>query len=258
MSSAGLFSGSAAETRDEIPCLRRSAKVVASSANYGRMKDVQAYPPPLSRAVATAAALMVALLLLTERTAAQPPPPEEVLSRVSAASGSISGIADAVFKLWIEKPVTGRPNCVFSGTLRLDQGRQTLTVGEVTAGTFCGAINQYVVGRLFESSEPVGAFLSRFDLTVLGEKLVDDDRYYLVQGKARDPKNNPRELIVWIDYDRGLVIDGTLQYAWGRMDIEQRYSLMNGIWVLTEQVLHSTRFDASLKAEYSNFRFAAR
>jgi len=222
------------------------------------MKNVHPYPPPPSRAVATAAALMVALLLLSEPTAAQPPPPEEVLSRVSAASGSISGIADAVFKLWIEKPVTGPPNCVFSGTLRLDQGRQTLTIGEATAGTFCGAINQYVVGRLFESSEPVGAFLSRFDLTVLGEKLVDDDRYYLVQGKARDPKNNPRELIVWIDYDRGLVIDGTLQYAWGRMDIEQRYSLMNGIWVLTEQVLHSTRFDASLTAQYSNFRFAAR
>ncbi|TMI78949.1 MAG: hypothetical protein E6H03_11155 [Bacillati bacterium ANGP1] len=202
-----------------------------------------------SRAVATAAALVLTLGLLSEQTAAQPPPPAEVLSRVSAASGSISGIADAVFRLWIEKPVTGPPNCVFSGTLRLDQGRQTLPIGEATAGTFCGAINQYVVGRLFESSEPVGVFLSRFDLTVLGEKLVDDDRYYLVQGKARDPKNNPRGLIV---------IDGTLQYAWGRMDIEQRYSLMNGIWVLTEQVLHSTRFDASLKAQYSNFRFAAR
>ncbi|TMI88067.1 MAG: hypothetical protein E6H00_13990 [Bacillati bacterium ANGP1] len=229
----------------------------AARTNYARMKDMQASPPPLWRAAATAAALVVTLGLPSERTAAQPPLPEEVRSRVSAASGTISGTADAVFKLWIEKPVSGRPNCVFSGTLRLDQGRQTLSVGEVTAGTFCGAINQYVVGRLFESSEPVGTFLSRFDLTVLGEKLVDDDRYYLVQGKARDPNNNPRGLIVWIDYDRGLVIDGTLQYTWGRVDVEQRYSLMHGIWVLTEQVLHSTRFDASLKAEYTNFRFAS-
>jgi hypothetical protein len=207
--------------------------------------------------VAAAAALLVAVGLLGERAAAQVPSPDEIIARVSEASASISGIADAIFKMWIKKPVTERPNCVFSGTLRLDRGRQTLTVGERTAGTFCWAVNQYVVGRLFEASEPVGAFLSRFDLTVLGQKLVDDDRYYLVQGKARDPKNNPRGLIAWIDYDRGLVIDGTLQYGWGTIDAEQRYSLINGVWVLTEQMLHSAKFDATLDASYTNFRFAS-
>ena len=208
-------------------------------------------------AVAATVVLMVAVGLPGERAAAQVPSPDEIIARVSEASASISGIADAAFKLWIKKPVTERPNCVFSGTLRLDQGRQTLTVEERTAGTFCWAVNQYVVGRLFEASEPVGTFLSRFDITVLGQKLVDDDRYYLVQGKARDPKNNPRGLIAWIDYDRGLVIDGTLQYGWGTIDAEQRYSLINGVWVLTEQVLHSAKFDATLDASYSNFRFAS-
>ncbi|TMI89050.1 MAG: hypothetical protein E6H00_10800 [Bacillati bacterium ANGP1] len=216
-----------------------------------------AFPFGSPAAAAAAAVLMAAVGLPGERAAAQVPPPEEIVARVAAASASISGTADAVFKLWIKKPLTERSNCVFSGTLRLDQGRQALGIDQRTAGTFCWAVNQYVVGRLFEASEPVGAFLSRFDLTVLGEKLVDDNRYYLVEGKARDPKNNPRGLIAWIDYDRGLVIDGTLQYAWGAIDVEQRYSLINGVWVLTEQVLHAAKFDATLDAAFGNFRFAS-
>jgi len=200
--------------------------------------------------------LMGAFGLLGEIAAAQVPSPDEIIARVAAASSSISGTADAVFKLWIKKPLTEPSNCVFTGKLRLDQGRQALEIDQRTAGTFCWAVNQYVVGRLFEASEPIGAFLSRFDLTVLGEKLVDDDHYYLVQGKAQDPKNNPRGLIAWIDYDRGLIIDGTLQYAWGTIDVTQRYSLVNGVWALTEQGLHSAKFDATLDASYGNFQLA--
>src|SRR5207237_8677926 len=61
-------------------------------------------------AVAAAAAMMVAVGLPGERAAAQVPSPDEIIARVSEASASISGIADAAFKLWIKKPVTERPN----------------------------------------------------------------------------------------------------------------------------------------------------
>lgn len=132
--------------------------------------------------VATAATLMVLVVLLYEGAAAEVVSPEEIFSRVSMASASIQSVvsADAVFKLWIKKPVTEPPDCVFTGTLRLERGRQALSVGGRTSGTVCWAVNQYVIGRLFEASEPVGTFLSRFNLTVLGEKLVEKDHYYLI------------------------------------------------------------------------------
>jgi hypothetical protein len=53
------------------------------------------------------------------------------------------------------------------------------------------------------------------------------------------------------------VTEGTLEYSWGSIDIEQKYTLMNGAWMVTDQLLHTTRFDASLEILYSNFRFAS-
>jgi hypothetical protein len=85
---------------------------------------------------------------------------------------------------------------------------------------------------------------------------VGSDHYYLLEGKARDPKNNPRSMMGWIDYDHGLITEGTLEYDWGTVDTEQRYTRVNGAWVLAYQVLRSARFDATLEIIYSNFRFA--
>jgi hypothetical protein len=39
------------------------------------------------------------------------------------------------------------------------------------------------------------SFLSRFEFGVLGEKLVGNDLYYPVEGKAKDPRNDPVTMI---------------------------------------------------------------
>jgi hypothetical protein len=120
----------------------------------------------------------------------------------------------------------------------------------------CWAVNRYVLGQLFEASEPMEAFLRRFEFLVLGEKVAGNDHYYLLQGKARDPNNNPRSMIGWVDYERGLITDGTVEYNWGTIESEQRYTRQTGAWLLAHQFLRASRFDATLEIMYSNFRFA--
>jgi hypothetical protein len=47
-------------------------------------------------------------------------------------------------------------------------------------------------------------FLLRFEFTVLDRKVVDGRPFYQIRGTARSPKANPRGLIGWVHYDRGL------------------------------------------------------
>lgn len=201
---------------------------------------------------------ILATLLFFAPAAQAAAPVRDILHRVLTANATTPNVtsADVVFRLRIKKPVTDPPDCEFTGTMQLEDGRQSLRVGQRTAGLLCWAVNQYVLGKLFEGSEPMESFLSRFDFRVLGEKLVGGDHYYLVQGKARDAANNPRSMIGWIDYKRGLITDGTLEYSWGTIDTEQRYTRVSAAWVLVHQLVHSSRFDATLEISYSNFRFA--
>ncbi len=63
-------------------------------------------------------------------------------------------------------------------------------------------------------------------------------------------------MMAWVDYERGLVTDGFLEYSWGTIDTEQRYSRVQGAWMVIYQYIYTSRFDASLEVSYSDFRFA--
>jgi hypothetical protein len=184
------------------------------------------------------------------------PSPEEIFQRVFATNVAKSGVvsADAVVEVRIEKSLSDPPDCVFNGITRYERGRQTVTIERRSSGTLCWAANKYAVGQLFDMREALESVLPLLDLTVLGVKLVDGHRSYLIQGKARDPKTNLRELIVWADYSRGLLTEGTLIYPWGSIDVEQEYAPLNGGWVLTHQYIYTSRFHASMKISYNNFR----
>ncbi len=196
----------------------------------------------------------------TRAAGAAVPTPEELMRRVLTANENTPDIAsaDVLFKLRLRKPVTAPPDCEFQGAMRLERGRQVVEIRRRTAGLTCRIVNGLLTGRLFEGGAPMQTLLPLFDVEVLGEKLVGTDHFYLVQGRARDPRTNPRGLIVWIDYDRGLVTEGTLQYPWGNLDGEQRYTQVASAWVLTYQYLYIARFDASMEVFYSNFEFAPR
>ncbi len=205
------------------------------------------------------AAVVAALAGLTLVSGAAVPTPEEIIRRVLTANADTPDIvsAEVLFKFRYKKPVTDAPDCESEGTVHIERGHQAVTIGRRTIGLTCWALDTYVIGRLFEGAEPVQTFLSRFDFEVLGEKLVGSGHLYLMQGKARDPRTNPRGLIGWVDYERGLVMDGTVEYTWGNLDTEQRYTLLSGAWVLTYQYLYAERFKASMEVFYSNFQFAS-
>jgi hypothetical protein len=188
------------------------------------------------------------------------PTGEQIVERVKNANAGAPNLAaaDAQFKFRLDRAVTAPPDCEFAGTFRFEGGRQFVNIGQQTAGLECWALNKLLIGRLFQGSEPVQRFLARFQFEVLGWKLVDGRPFYLVKGWARDPSNNPRSLIGWIDYERGLVTDGTVEYGWGSIDTVQRYAVVSGAWVLVHQYLVTPRFGASMEVEYSNFRFSPR
>ena len=184
------------------------------------------------------------------------PTPDQILQRVLATQthAPTRASADASLRLRVRKPLTAPPDCEFAGTLRIEGGRQTLTVNQGGSSVACLVANQMTAGRLFESSQPFEAILPLFNFQITGEKAVDGHPYYLVRGTARDPSNNIRSLAAWVDYDRGLVTSGTAEYAWGRLDAEQRFTQMNQTWILTHQYLYTPKYDASLEIDYTNFR----
>jgi hypothetical protein len=198
------------------------------------------------------------LVLLFAGTAGAQPSAPEILHRVLNANADTPDVtsAEVVFKLRVKKPQSEAPDCEFSGTMRMAGGHQSVKIDQSSAGLLCWAVNKYVLGQLFEASEPMEAFLGRFNFQVIGEKLVEHEHYYLMQGKARDAHNNPRSMIGWIDYERGLITEGSLEYNWGTIESEQRYTRQNGAWLLSHQFVRSSRFDATLEILYSHFLFA--
>jgi hypothetical protein len=185
------------------------------------------------------------------------PTAEEVIQRmmqtIAAAPQVIS--ADAEFRLRVKKPLSEPPDCVFRGTVTVVSRHPTIKIDDQTTGLICWLVTRYVIGRQFQPREGLESFLSRFEFGVLGEKLVGNDRYYLVAGKARDPKTQPTGVVGWVDFDRGLLVEGTVRYSWGDIDNEQSYARMQNIWMLTYQYLYTPRFSTSMEVQYSNFRF---
>src|SRR5262249_5089480 len=210
--------------------------------------------------ITTMRVLLVAIAMLALPVpAGAAPSANDILHRVLAINSGAPAVAsaDVTFKLRIKRPLSEPPDWEVNGRMQLQSGRQALRVEQRTSGVLCWAVDKYVLGQLFEASEPMGNFIKRFDFSVLGEKLVGDEHYYLVQGRAKDPNNkNPGAMIGWVNYERGLITDGRLDYPWGSVDTEQRYTRVDSSWVLAPQGIHSRRFEATLEIAYSNFRFA--
>lgn len=187
------------------------------------------------------------------------PAAEEVIQRlmqtIAAAPDVVS--ADAEFRLRVRRPLSDPPDCVFRGTVTVVHRRPTITIDRQTVGLVCWLVNRYVLGRQFQPRESLESFLSRFDFEVLGEKLVGNDRYYLVAGKAKESKTMPTTMVGWVDFNRGLLVEGTVRYAWGDIDNEQSYARMRNTWMLTYQYLYAARFDTSMEVLYSHFRFGS-
>lgn len=206
-------------------------------------------------------AIAVGATVPAEITAATSgPTAEEVVQRVMHTIAGAPEViaADAEFRLRIKKPLSEPPDCVFRGTVTVVSHHPTINIDGQTVGLLCWVVNRYVLGRQFQPRERLESFLSRFEFEVLGEKLVGTDRYYLVAGTAKDPKTKPGAMVGWIDFDRGLLIEGTVKYAWGSIDNEQTYGRVENMWMLTYQYLHTARFDASMEILYNNFRFGPR
>ena len=89
-----------------------------------------------------------------------------------------------------------------------------------------------------------------------GLRLPHRHWFYLLDGKAKDPKNDPSAFHGWIDYYEGLWGEGTLTYSWAQVETKQKYMRLQNTWVLTYQYLYSKKYDASLEAVFSNFQFA--
>jgi hypothetical protein len=206
-----------------------------------------------SRTTAVRLLLGVAAVALLARPAASAPSASEILSRVAASASVPNMTADVLFKLWKTKP-SGDPDCVFTGTMTVQAGHPAVKMAHGGTSLFCGALNHYVIGRLFDASEPMASFLDRFDFTVADGKQVGPDAYYEIHGTARDPKNNPRAMSAWVNDTTGLITDGSLEYDWGTVDIQQQYTALNAVWVLALQTVRSSKYAATLQVVYSNFR----
>ena len=201
------------------------------------------------------AAVGVVILALP---AAAAPSPHEIIDRVAAASASVPNMtADVVFKVWRRKPTGNQSaDCEYTGTMVVQGGHPAVKVARGGTSVVCSAINHYAVGKLFDASEPLAAFLDRFDFTVAGDKQVGADAYYRLEGPARDPKGNPHAMSAWIDYNNGLITQGTLNYDWGTVDVQQQYAQVNNVSVLARQNVQSSKFAAVLEVDYSNFHIS--
>jgi hypothetical protein len=179
--------------------------------------------------------------------------PKAIIDRILSVNQNAPHIAsmDFVASLRVRRPLSAPPDCVFEGAVKFQEGHRSATVNHLTPGVLCFAVNRTIISKLFEGNEPFATLLARFDFQVLGEKVVDDDQYYLVQGKARESQVDPRAMIGWIDYNRGLVSEATMYYAVRTIDLAQRYTSINGAWVLTYQYVNIPSLGSTIEISYS-------
>jgi hypothetical protein len=176
-----------------------------------------------------------------------------VIDRILSANQSAPHIASMNFvaRLRVRSPLSAAPTCVFEGAVALHGGRRSATITRQTPGLVCLAAGRFFIGKLFEGHEPLAALLGRFDFQVLGWKVVDGDQYCLVQGTARTPEDDPRAMIGWVDYERGLVIEATMRYAARTIYLAQQYTSINGAAVLAHQDLDMPSLESTLQISYS-------
>jgi hypothetical protein len=222
-------------------------------------------------------AVALAAILGTATAAAfQPPSAEEIVKKfltLRASSPRIS-VAEVSVALRAKVPVTAPPTCSYIGKFNSTGSRYAITIErEVRASPVCKMAASHrdnlleVVRETMEAVAPLPAQaqaialkLDQFDLAVRDQKVMGvgqrTDQFYLLDGKAKDPKNDPSAFRGWIDYDEGLWTEGTLTYSWGQVETKQKYVRLENAWVMTYQYLYSKQYDASLEAVFSNFQFA--
>jgi hypothetical protein len=184
------------------------------------------------------------------------PAAQEVVDRVLTTARHLGlASADLVISMRFGQPAAAPPACEFHAVLRISQEQMALTVEQATASPVCWLIERYVLVRLFRERDRVDSLLPLFRFEVIGEKVVDDRPYYLVSGRAGERATDPRSVVGWVDYDRGLVSDATLDYSWGEITSAQEYAAVAGVWVLAHQHLDVPRFGVSVEIAYGGYHF---
>jgi len=184
--------------------------------------------------------------------------PKAVVARILSANQHAPRIVsmDFVASLRVGRSLSALPDCAFEGVVKFQADHRSATVTHLTPGVLCFIINRTIISKLFQGTEPFATLLARFDFQVLGEKVVDGDQYYLVQGEARESHADPKAMIGWIDYDRGVVIEATMQYAARTIDLAQHYTSINDAWVLTYQEVTIPSLASTIDITYSKITLA--
>ncbi|HXX38249.1 MAG TPA: hypothetical protein VEP50_08875 [bacterium] len=149
---------------------------------------------------------------------------------------------------------TGTPECVFRGRLVVWPDRSALMIREWTPTPVCWVIDHFALARVLSDRDHADALLPRFRFEVIGEKLVEGRPHYLVYGHALTSETEPHWMIGWVDYERGVVTEGTLRYGWGEIDTAQEYAQTAGAWFPVRQRVEIPRFGAFLDITYDDIR----
>ena len=204
------------------------------------------------------------------------PSADEIVRKFLAVRAAAPKIvaADASVALRWNTPVTEAPNCSYFGKLSLVGTKYAITIErEVRASSICGAADKHrdtllevvretidAVTPLPEEAQALALRLDQFEFTVRDQKVKaagdHTDWLYLLDGRAKDPNNDPRAFHGWIDYDRAVWEEGTLTYSWGEVATKQRYTRLQDAWVMNYQYLYSEKYHLSLEAVFSNFQFS--
>lgn len=218
----------------------------------------------LAGRVAAAAQIAVAAVGAVPEPVGAQPSAADIIKKVQATSARAPRIVagNVSLELRVNKPLTAAPDCAYAGSVQPTSSGYAVKVERETAraGLVCTLVSNGGMGKLLEFSEPVSNLLQRFDFSVRGQKAVGEGlqrgRFFLLDGKAKSPNNDPSAISGWVDYDKGLWDEGTITYSWGEVDTKQKYAFMQNAWVLSYQYLYSKRFGASLEVVYSDLRFA--
>jgi len=236
----------------------------------------QRRPKHLGPGSVIVAAALATMLEMAAAASFEPPSADEIVRKFLALRVSAPKIlsAEASVALRAMAPVTAPPTCVFLGKLSSTGARYVITIErEVRNSLVCGLASSHrdnlmeVVRQTMEAAVPpperaeaIAMRLDRFDVAVLDQKAVGVGQhshwFYLLDGKAKDPKNDPSAFHGWIDYDDGLWQEGTLTYSWGQVDTKLQYTRLENFWVLTYQYLYSKQYHASFEVTFTDFQFA--
>jgi hypothetical protein len=218
----------------------------------------------------------VAGVIAAAALTAEAPSAEEIVRKFLAARASAPKIlaADATGAVRVNTPLTEPPSCSYIGKLNMAGARYALTIErEIRGSLVCGTVNRRLnillevvretldaVAPLPDEAQALALRLDQFEFTVRDQKVkgVGDhtDWLYLLEGRAKDPNNDPRAFHGWIDYDRAVWEEGTLTYSWGKVETKQRYTRLQDAWVMNYQYLYSEKYHLSLEAVFSNFQFS--